>query len=676
MHRCSHAPKSDIVINKEEKYRMKKLFTALTACLLVFVMLFSFVACEQTPDGTTCTDICPICNKCQNPECKEHSEKCPGHSGNYDTSKTPMQNLAANVSSESVSKSLEKFVLTLKDVEGTNENSTEKDVISISGLEIAVSDGQLKASLTDFVKESYDKTGTTGPVLSSRSKVNIKAATEGGKLYADAITEETSRSGEENIFKTKAILNLSEAIQYIGDYLKNQNTELYAEFVGTVLPAIKNIQVDDAQAKSALELLDKICAEVTYNEGTYTVTISTAKLHAFNKQLSEMKIDRILDEYFGEGTYAKLADFIDAIPTYTVGQVVDLLAKNGVTVSDLYQVATKVASAIGMELPMTEKQFTETVESLKDQTLVKTICDLVNKEAVTVDTITAVLEQVKSVLETSTVYQAVAVVYGLVNSDASTDAATLAKQMFDSVEKVIDEIAKFEFALKINSNGEFVSAHFAVKQYTQTQTDETDTQTSTISFTLDVAFGAATSVDYADVIADGKAHDLSGKIDEIAKNAVSTDTKKFEVKDGKVIFTEVGASQNNVTVGDKTYSLTITGKTVYTIPGMFVLSAYAGAEGVEGAEYSASFLAQRQCSYTYKVEEVVGGVATEVTDKAVVDAVVAQYEKDNESSDFDLSQILVGFGFQDLCLVSISADVDAEGKYSDVYISCDVEFSR
>lgn len=652
---------------------MKKLFTALTACLLVFVMLFTFVACEQTPDGTTCTDICPICNKCQNPDCKEHSEKCAGHGNNYDTTKTPMQNLAENVSSESVSKSLEKFVLTLKDVEGTNENSTEKDVISISGLEIAVSDGQIKASLTDFVKESYDKTGTTGPVLSSRRKVNIKAASEGGKLYADATTSETNRSGEEEILKTKAILNFSEAIQYIGDYLKNQNTGLYAEFVGTVLPAIKNIQVDDAHAKSTLELLDKICAEVTYNEGTYTVTVSTAKLHAFNKQLSEMKIDRILDEYFGKGTYDKLADFIDAIPTYTVGQAVDLLAKNGVTLSDLYQVATKVATAIGMELPMTEEQFTKTVEGLKEQTLVKTICDLLGNEMVTVDTITAGLGQVKSVLETSTVYEAIAAVYGLIKPDASTDAATLAKQMFESVEKVIDEIAKFEFALKLKSNGEFISAHFAVKQYTQTKTD---TQTSTISFTLDVAFGAATSVDYADVITDGKAHDLSGKIDEIAQNVISTDTLKCEVKDGKVIFTEVGTSQNNVTVGDKTYSLVITGTTAYTIPGKFVFSSYVGAEGVEGAEYSAMFLAQRQCSYTYKVEEIVDNVATEVTDKTIVDAVVAQYELNNQSTDFDISQILVGFGFQDLCLVSVKTDIDAEGKYTNVQFSCEVELSR
>lgn len=656
---------------------MKRLFTALTACLLVFVMLFSFVACEQTPDGTTCTDICSICNKCQNPECNEHSEKCAGHSGNYDTSKTPMQNLAANVSSESVSKSWEKFVLTLKDVEGTNENSTEKDVISISGLEIAVSDGQLKASLTDCIHETYDKTGTTGPVLSSRSKVDIKAASEGSKLYADATTEETDRTGEENIFKTKAILNLSEAIQYIGDYLKNQNTELYAEFVGTVLPAIKNIQADDAQTKSALELLDKICAEVTYTDGTYTVTISAAKLHAFNKQLSEMKIDRILDEYFGEGTYDKLADFIDAIPTYTVGQVVDLLAKNGVTVSDLYQVATKVASAIGMELPMTEKQFTETVESLKEQTLVKTICDLVNNEMVTVDTITAVLGQVKSVLETSTVYEAVAVVCGLLKPDASTDAATLAKQMFDSVEKAIDEVAKFEFALKINSNGELVSVHFAVKQFTQTQTDETDTQTSTISFTLDVAFGAATSVDYAEVIANGKTYDFSDKIGKIVKDtAENNDYRKYEVKeDGTVVYTEISNNTyNSVTVNGKTYRLDETKNKVYTIPGQFVASVYAKQDKETNAELTFVYLVARTRTYAYTIYEDVDGVATEVTDEAVKNAVIEQYLADDENTDFDISKVFLELGFEDLSLVSIEVDIDAEGKYSNLYIGASIEF--
>ena len=138
----------------------------------------------------------------------------------------------------------------------------------------------------------------------------------------------------------------------------------------------------------------------------------------------------------------------------------------------------------------------------------------------------------------------------------------------------------------------------------------------------------------------------------------------------------MGTSQNNVTVGDKTYSLVITVTTAYTIPGKFVFSSYVGAEGVEGAEYSAMFLAQRQCSYTYKVEEIVGNVATEVTDKTIVDAVVAQYELNNQSTDFDISQILVGFGFQDLCLVSVRTDIDAEGKYTNVQFSCAVELSR
>ena len=653
---------------------MKRLFTAVTAFLLIAVLAFSFVACDKTPEGEKCTALCSVCHKCQNPDCKEHTEKCTckpddgktDDGKTYDDTKSPAENLAANVSSKSISESAQKFVATLKDFEYSYDGKSHKEVTTISGLEIALGDGELKVLLTDLNTNDYDKS-EAGETLNSYNKVNAKFATEGGKLYGDIrINSKHKTDKEELVNGGQVVISYEEAKTFIANYLKQQNTELYAELVNTVLPALAEAEVDDATIQKSLAFMDQVCADVAYSDGKFTVTISADKLKAFNDDLATLKIDRILDKYVGEGTYLKLSTIIDQLPQVTVGQVMSMLSAQNITLGQVYGAISKVAGIAGIEVSITEAEFIAMITAAKDQTLVAFICSSLDN-IVTPELVTGMLTQVKDVMETSTVYEAIGIIYSL--SDSSVVASEFATQIHDSIESGIDEyLSKIEYSLTIDLSGKLVAAHVAVKQLSVTETDNSGDEpvvegTTTISFTLDVAFGGVSANDYSDVITEGKANDLSDKVAEaIQKNAISTDEISYKVEDGKVTLTETYSwTENPITIDGTTYNVAVTETKAATLSAFF-MSAYTIENSDKIREYRAYYIATLNVTYEYVITTTDG---TEVTDQEVRANVIKVVEENN-SDDSAIKTILREIGIDNLCVVSVGADIDSEGKFSDV----------
>ena len=105
--------------------------------------------------------------------------------------------------------------------------------------------------------------------------------------------------------------------------------KLYNEKIVPVLET-KKAELDEKTEKS-ISMLKKTALDITEENGNIVIKTSASKMKAFNNELYTMTIDKLIDKYAGEGTFAKIKKDVNGLLDYTVGDVLEKLNEYGVS---------------------------------------------------------------------------------------------------------------------------------------------------------------------------------------------------------------------------------------------------------------------------------------------------------------------------------------------------------
>lgn len=167
-----------------------------------------------------------------------------------------------------------------------------------------------------------------------------------------------------------------------------RNTEKFFGFIGTDLRpfAEKVAAAFGMDAEEAQKLvLSMIFSERKTDDG-YVLTDKENLFLNFSNDVTTLKINALLDKYFGAGTYAKL-EALPEILDWKVGDTMTLLAAKGITVEKITAIADKATQLLTGDDTATLKDVTgldlnEIIDSYKDVTLGELLAKLSADEEV------------------------------------------------------------------------------------------------------------------------------------------------------------------------------------------------------------------------------------------------------------------------------------------------------
>ena len=167
-----------------------------------------------------------------------------------------------------------------------------------------------------------------------------------------------------------------------------RNTEKFFGFIGTDLRpfAEKVAAAFGMDAEEAQKLvLSMIFSERKTDDG-YVLTDKENLFLNFSNDVTTLKINALLDKYFGAGTYAKL-EALPKILDWKVGDTMTLLAAKGITVEKITAIADKATQLLTGDDTATLKKVTgldlnEIIDSYKDVTLGELLAKLSADEEV------------------------------------------------------------------------------------------------------------------------------------------------------------------------------------------------------------------------------------------------------------------------------------------------------
>ena len=154
-----------------------------------------------------------------------------------------------------------------------------------------------------------------------------------------------------------------------------RNTEKFFGFIGTDLrlfaekvAAAFGLDAEEAQ----MRVLSMIFSERKTDDG-YVLTDKENLFLNFSNDVTTLKINALLDKYFGAGTYAKL-EALPEILDWKIGDTMTLLAAKGITVEKITAIADTATKLITGDDTATLKKVTgldlnEIIDSYKDVTL-------------------------------------------------------------------------------------------------------------------------------------------------------------------------------------------------------------------------------------------------------------------------------------------------------------------
>lgn len=167
-----------------------------------------------------------------------------------------------------------------------------------------------------------------------------------------------------------------------------RNTEKFFGFIGTDLrpfaekvAAAFGLDAEEAQ----MRVLSMIFSERKTDDG-YVLTDKENLFLNFSNDVTTLKINALLDKYFGAGTYAKL-EALPEILDWKVGDTMTLLAAKGITVEKITAIADKATQLLTGDDTATLKGVTgldlnEIIDSYKDVTLGELLAKLSADEEV------------------------------------------------------------------------------------------------------------------------------------------------------------------------------------------------------------------------------------------------------------------------------------------------------
>lgn len=167
-----------------------------------------------------------------------------------------------------------------------------------------------------------------------------------------------------------------------------RNTEKFFGFIGTDLRpfAEKMAAAFGMDAEEAQKLvLSMIFSERKTDDG-YVLTDKENLFLNFSNDVTTLKINALLDKYFGAGTYAKL-EALPEILDWKVGDTMTLLAAKGITVEKITAIADKATQLLTGDDTATLKDVTgldlnEIIDAYKDVTLGELLAKLSADEEV------------------------------------------------------------------------------------------------------------------------------------------------------------------------------------------------------------------------------------------------------------------------------------------------------
>lgn len=167
-----------------------------------------------------------------------------------------------------------------------------------------------------------------------------------------------------------------------------RNTEKFFGFIGTDLRpfAEKVAAAFGMDAEEAQKLvLSMIFTERKTDDG-YVLTDKENLFLNFSNDVTTLKINALLDKYFGAGTYAKL-EALPEILDWKIGDTMTLLAAKGITVEKITAIADKATQLLTGDDTATLKDVTgldlnEIIDSYKDVTLGELLAKLSADEKV------------------------------------------------------------------------------------------------------------------------------------------------------------------------------------------------------------------------------------------------------------------------------------------------------
>lgn len=166
------------------------------------------------------------------------------------------------------------------------------------------------------------------------------------------------------------------------------NTEKFFGFIGTDLrpfaekvAAAFGLDAEEAQ----MRVLSMIFSERKTDDG-YVLTDKENLFLNFSNDVTTLKINALLDKYFGAGTYAKL-EALPEILDWKVGDTMTLLAAKGITVEKITAIADTATKLLTGDDTATLKDVTgldlnEIIDSYKDVTLGELLAKLSADEEV------------------------------------------------------------------------------------------------------------------------------------------------------------------------------------------------------------------------------------------------------------------------------------------------------
>lgn len=167
-----------------------------------------------------------------------------------------------------------------------------------------------------------------------------------------------------------------------------RNTEKFFGFIGTDLrpfaekvAAAFGLDAEEAQ----MRVLSMIFSERKTDDG-YVLTDKENLFLNFSNDVTTLKINALLDKYFGAGTYAKL-EALPEILDWKVGDTMRLLAAKGITVEKITAIADTATKLLTGDDTATLKDVTgldlnEIIDSYKDVTLGELLAKLSADEEV------------------------------------------------------------------------------------------------------------------------------------------------------------------------------------------------------------------------------------------------------------------------------------------------------
>ena len=167
-----------------------------------------------------------------------------------------------------------------------------------------------------------------------------------------------------------------------------RNTEKFFGFIGTDLrpfaekvAAAFGLDAEEAQKR----VLSMIFSERKTDDG-YVLTDKDNLFLNFSNDVTTLKINALLDKYFGAGTYAKL-EALPEILDWKIGDTMTLLAAKGITVEKITAIADTATQLITGDDTATLKDVTgldlnEIIDAYKDVTLGELLAKLSADEEV------------------------------------------------------------------------------------------------------------------------------------------------------------------------------------------------------------------------------------------------------------------------------------------------------